>query len=222
MAAPSKVLGRVAVGVAVGLVLVSGCSGPGPVLSGGGSGASCGRDAEVVHGLASYASGGGYAVVTATVGSVDEAELVGGRRGVVYTPVQLEKVEPLAGRLDTDRVFLVGGTAEGVGYGVSDGPSAGLVKGSNVLLVLAVEEPGQGLYSPPPDGPSISLAYPVLDDGSVVVTGGCLQVTAGTPSGRTATVPVPLLDSDLHVQNVTEPQGLVPLAVLRAAVARGK
>lgn len=128
----------------------------------------------------------------------------------------------MAGRLDTDRVFLVGGIAEGVGYGVSDGPSAGLVRGSKVLLVLAVEEPGQGLFSPPPDGPSISLAYPVLADGSVVVTGGCLRVTADTPSGRTATVPVPFLDSDLHVQTVTEPRGFVPLAVLRAAVQRGK
>lgn len=209
-------------GVAVGLVLVSGCSGGGSVISGGGSENSCGRDAEVAHGLASYARGGGYAVVTATVASVDEAELVGGRRGVVYTPVQLEKVEPLAGRLDTDRVFLVGGTAEGVGYGVSDGPSAGLVTGSNVLLVLAVAEPGQGRFSPPPSGPSITQAYPVLDDGSVVVTGGCLRVTAGTPSGRTASVPVPVLDSGLHVQTVTEPQGLVPLAVLRAAVQQGK
>lgn len=129
---------------------------------------------------------------------------------------------PWAGLLDTDRVFLVGGTADGVGYGVSDGPSAGLVTGSPVLLVLAVAEPGQGLFSPPPDGPSITQAYSVLDDGSVVVTGGCLRVTAGTPSGRTATVPVQRLDSDLHVQNVTEPQGLVPLAVLREAVTRVK
>lgn len=70
-----------------------------------------------------------------------------------------------------------------------------------------------------PDGPEVSTAYPVLDDGRVVVTGGCLSVTDDTPSGTRAQVSYEVLDTAGAVQTVRGEQGLVPLAVVESALA---
>lgn len=186
----------------------------------GGSSASCAADdLEVTDSLASAANNDGHALVVATVEAVEPAfELdPDDRFAPIYTPLRLTGTQVLAGERATgDVVFALGGMVGRVAYESSNAAPV-VAPGSRVLLELYTGGTGERA----PDGPEVFTAYPVLADGRVVVTGGCLRVTDDTPSGTREEVSYEVVDIEGVVQTVRGERGLVPLAEVESALAGG-